>query len=187
VVGEAASGRELLTKASALNPDVVLVNAASIPEVAWLDFVEILAQNSPAMRGVLTSLRDDTEHLGSLLKTATQAMEQPLNKDRLTIALSVTRDAPARTAGSPEKFRGMQMPGAVEPSLRGGSLLSPREHEVLLLLAEGYSNREVAERIFRSVKTVEAYRASVKKKLGLRNRSDIVHYVRELGSQNRTA
>ncbi len=68
-----------------------------------------------------------------------------------------------------------------------GPQLSQREREVLLLLAEGYSNREVAERIFRSVKTVETYRANIKKKLGIRNRADMVRYAREAGLLDRPA
>lgn len=65
--------------------------------------------------------------------------------------------------------------------------LSPREHEVLLLLADGYTNREIAEKIFRSIKTVETYRANIKRKLGLRKRAEIVRYVRAAGLLNRTA
>jgi len=65
--------------------------------------------------------------------------------------------------------------------------LSPREYEILLLLAEGYSNREIAEKIFRSIKTVETYRANIKTKLGLRKHSEIVRYVRQAGPADRTA
>ena len=158
VVGEAASGREALSKASTVNPDVVLVNIRSILDTGWLDFVERLARESPTVRAVLTGHGNDTEHLGSMLESAASATEQLVSK-------------PSGTRGPPST---------------GGSLLSPREHQVLLLLAEGYTNREIAERIFRSVKTVEAYRAHIKKKLGLRNRADIVHYVQSEGLLNRT-
>ena len=75
----------------------------------------------------------------------------------------------------------------VEPWLAGRPRLSPREHEVLLLLADGYTNREIAEKIFRSIKTVETYRANIKRKLELRNRADMVRYVRAAGLLNRTA
>lgn len=187
VVGEAASGRELLTKAPALNPDVVLVNVVSIAEAAWLDFVESLAQRSPTIRAVLTGLGEESEHLSSLLETVVSVMEQPASKDLLTIGLSMRRDAALSFARSPEKLGNTRTPQAMEPSIARGSLLSPREHQVLLLLAEGYSNREIAEGIFRSVKTVETYRSIIKKKLGLRNRADIVRYVRAESSVNRSA
>ena len=64
--------------------------------------------------------------------------------------------------------------------------ISRREREVLLLLAEGHTNREIAKRIFRSIKTVETYRASIKRKLGLRNRAEIFRYVRAAGLLSRT-
>jgi len=187
VVGEAASGRELLSKASALNPDVVFVNMVSIPETAWLDFIEILAQTSPAIKAVLAGPRDETEDLGSLLKTAVSVVEQSVSKDRVMVALSLRRDAALPIARLPDELLEVQAPSATGSPTATVPLLSPREHEVLLLLAEGYTNREIAERIFRSLKTVEAYRANIKKKLGLRNRAEIVLHVRAEGLANRSA
>jgi two-component system response regulator NreC len=186
VVGEAASGRELLSKASALNPDVVSVNVVSIPETGWLDFIEILAQKSPTIKAVLVGPRDDTEDLGSLLKTAVSVVEQSVSQDRVMVGLSLRRDAALPIAGLPHEPRDVQVPRATGPPTAAVPLLSPREHEVLLLLAEGYTNREIAERIFRSSKTVEAYRANIKKKLGLRTRAEIVLYARAQGLANRT-
>jgi len=185
VVGEAASGRELLSKASALNPDFVLVNEVSIPETAWLDFIETLAQKSPTIKAVLAGLRADTEDLGSLLKTAVSVVEQSVSKDRVMVGLSLRRDAALPIVAG--QSRGVQVPRATESPTAAVPLLSPREHEVLLLLAEGYTNREIAEKIFRSSKTVEAYRTNIKKKLGLHTRAEIMLYVRAHGLTNRTA
>jgi DNA-binding NarL/FixJ family response regulator len=61
------------------------------------------------------------------------------------------------------------------------SLLSPRERQVLILLAQGYTNREVAEQIYVSIKTVETHRARIAKKLQLRNRAELIHYAHESG------
>ena len=92
-----------------------------------------------------------------------------------------------QTAQAREKAKILSNSAAApEPPLVRGSLLSPREREVLLLLAKGYTNREIADRIFRSVKTVETYRASIKRKLGLRNRAEIFRYARAAGLLNRT-
>lgn len=188
VAGEAASEAEALSKASALNPDVVLVNMRSIPQTAWLDFVQRLARESPTLRAVLTALPDDAEHLSSLLETVVSMRDQSANRERLTITLSLRRDATLPITGLPAKFQTVQMAAAAKPSSVTGSPLSSRERQVLLLLAEGHSNREIAKMIFRSVKTVEAHRANIKKKLGLRNRADIVSYVRAAGlRRNRTA
>jgi len=110
-----------------------------------------------------------------------------VSEDQLMSALSQRWGATLPTVKRPEEVQHRQPPSATDASLIRGSLLSPREHEVLLLLAEGYANREIAESIFRSVKTVETYRASIKRKLGLRNRAEMVRYVRAVGSLNRTA
>jgi two-component system, NarL family, response regulator NreC len=61
------------------------------------------------------------------------------------------------------------------------SLLSPRERQVLILLAQGHTNREVAEQIYVSIKTVETHRARIAKKLQLRNRADLIRYARKSG------
>ena len=187
VVGEAGSEREALTKASAVNPDIVLLNGRSISETAWPDFAEKLAGGPPKVRALLTALGDDTVHFGSLLETTMSVMERSVSEDQLMSALSQRWGATLPTVKRPEEVQHRQPPSATDASLIRGSLLSPREHEVLLLLAEGYANREIAEKLFRSIKTVETYRANIKRKLGLTNRAEIVRYVRAAGLLNRTA
>jgi two-component system response regulator NreC len=63
-------------------------------------------------------------------------------------------------------------------------LLSPREQEVLKLLAQGYTNQEVGTRLCLSVKTIETYRARIVDKLGLRSRADLTRYALEMGLLN---
>ena len=62
--------------------------------------------------------------------------------------------------------------------------LSPREQEVLKLLAQGYTNQEVATRLYLSVKTIETHRARIVDKLGLRSRADLTRYALEMGLLN---
>jgi two-component system response regulator NreC len=64
---------------------------------------------------------------------------------------------------------------------RGGQMLSPREWQILELLAQGYTNREIAESLPISVKTVETHRARIVEKLGLRSRAELVRFALELG------
>ena len=67
------------------------------------------------------------------------------------------------------------------PSVRGLDKLSRREREVLDLLAQGFAQREVGERLGLSIKTVETYRARLREKLGINSRSDLVRYAIEAG------
>ena len=60
-------------------------------------------------------------------------------------------------------------------------MLSQREREVLCLVAQGYMNKDIAERLHLSVKSVETYRARIAEKLGLRSRADLVRYALEVG------
>jgi two-component system response regulator NreC len=182
IVGEAAGGQEALSKASAINPDVVLVGVSSVLQTAWLSFCERIARESRSVKAVLTVRGEDTENLRSLIDTVATLMERPISKDRLTIISPrgempppITMPAHSGASGKKEE---------TTPQLRKKGRLSERERQILLLLAEGYNNREIADRIFRSVKTVEAYRANIRRKLGLQNRAEIVQYVRAQNSQN---
>ena len=109
-----------------------------------------------------------------------------MSENHPTHELSSRQDASPPMARLPQ-LPHRRTPGATETQPSRGPRLSPREHEVLLLLADGYTNREIAEKIFRSIKTVETYRANIKRKLELHNRSEIVRYVRAAGLLNRTA
>jgi DNA-binding NarL/FixJ family response regulator len=183
IVCEAVSGQEALSKASTVNPDVVLVGVSSVLQTAWLSFCSRIARESRSLRAVLSVRGEDAEHLRSLVDTVVTLIEKPISNDRLTIISPrgemppppITRPAHPEASGKKER---------TTPPLKKEGRLSERERQILLFLAEGYNNREIAARIFRSVKTVEAYRANIRRKLGLQNRAEIVQFVRAQGSQN---
>jgi DNA-binding NarL/FixJ family response regulator len=114
---------------------------------------------------------------GYVVKTAADAMLisaiRTVSQGRTFVDASLAKGHAAGARGGEAGL----IPSA---SAKVGSL-SPREHEVLELLAQGYTNQEIAGRLSLSVKTVETYRARITDKLGLRTRADITRYALEIG------
>ncbi|MET0851208.1 MAG: response regulator transcription factor [Candidatus Rokuibacteriota bacterium] len=175
VVAEAGDGLEALRQAQDTHPDVAIVDI-SMPELSGIDAIERLRRRSAGTRVLILTMHDDVAYAraalaagasghivkdveGAELLTAIRAV----HRGRTVVHL--TREAGATTtAVEPEE------PG---PRPVGPDVLSERERQVLTLVAQGHTNREVADRLSLSVKTVETYRARLSEKLGLRTRAEL--------------
>jgi DNA-binding NarL/FixJ family response regulator len=182
VVGEAADGHETVRGVGQTRPDVLLLDL-SMPGPPSARLVERLQQDCPETRVLVLTIHDDPAYFrvmlavgvaGYLIKTAAGpellTAIRTIHQGRTFFGLSLTdRLVPAllnRQTGLPD--------GPVHQ-------LSPREQEVLLQLAPGYTNQQIAGRLSLSIKTVETYRARIADKLGLRGRADMVRYAMEKG------
>jgi len=185
VVGEAASGKAVLEKAGELNPDVVVMDL-SMPELNGLQATELLRTRHPAIKVVVLTAHEDESYLTQLCKAgaAGYVLKRSAGDD-LVQAI--------RMAARGQVY--------VEPALAGKALarlatgpsasqetthapLSDREKEVLSLIAWGCSNKEAADKLEVSVKTVETYRVRIADKLGLRSRTELVKYALRQGWLN---
>jgi len=188
VVGEAADGHEALCQAREANPDVLTLDL-TMPGGGGLEILERVRQACPQTRVLVLTMHEDPSYLRAVLAAggsgyvAKSAVDGELiaairsvaqGRTFVTINLSdsetqqVLGDRATRTASAP----------------RAPVQLSPREQEVLKLLAQGYTNQEVGTRLHLSVKTIETYRARVVDKLGLRSRADLTRYALEMGLLN---
>jgi two-component system, NarL family, response regulator NreC len=188
VVGEVADGHEALRQAREANPDVLTLDL-TMPGGGGLKTLEGLRQACPQTRVLVLTMHEDPSYLravlaaGGLGYVAKSAVDGELlaairsvsqGRTFVTINLSdsetqqVLGDRAIRTASAP----------------RAPLQLSPREQEVLKLLAQGYTNQEVGTRLCLSVKTIETYRARIVDKLGLRSRADLTRYALEMGLLN---
>jgi DNA-binding NarL/FixJ family response regulator len=180
VVGEAANGREVIFKARELKPDVVVMDL-SMPELNGLQATEKLKAESPGIKVVALTANEDESYLSQLCKVG--AVGYVLKRsagDELVKAIGVVSEggvyfepALASKALARQLSGGKTEAGAVE--------LSEREKEVLVSLAWGYSNKEIAGQLGLSVKTVETYKVRIGEKLGLRSRTKMVQYALRQG------
>lgn len=181
VVGQAGDGAQLLELTRTRQPDLVVVDL-SMPVLGGLEATRRLKAEFPGLRIIVLTMHEDGGYLGSAVQAGADgyilkrsASELLLDAIR-TVAAGQTWCDPALAA----KVLQPEIEAQVRPRT-GAPQLSEREEQVLRLLAWGYANKEVADKLNLSVKTVETYRQRITEKLGLRGRVEMVRYARQQG------
>jgi DNA-binding NarL/FixJ family response regulator len=178
VVGEAADGREALAVIEQERPDVVLMDV-TMPELSGLEAAERVRERFPDVRILIVSMHANPMYVsralqvgasGYVLKTA-DAGELEEAVRRVSRGLTYLCPAAARAL---EKARERGAEGE-EPAL------TPRQREILQLVAEGHSTRKIAGKLGLSVKTVETHRAHLMERLGIRDVAGLVRYAVRVG------
>jgi len=176
VVGEAKNGIEAVDQARTLRPDVVLMDI-DMPELSGLEAMKrIVAARLPS-RVLILSLYDDEDLIASCLDAGATGY---VLKDGPTSQLIFAIEAAHRG----ERYMSPRALSAVVEHARDGGkgtgtrydLLTDREREVLRLLADGFSSKDLALRLQLSVKTVDAHKYNLMRKLDIHNRADLVKY-----------
>ena len=176
VVGEARSAEEALEMAPRLRPDLVLLDI-DLPGMSGIDAVRELAPRLPDTRVVMLTVSTDRRDLLDAVRLgAAGYLTKDLSGDALLRAVRGIRrgDLPMSRVHAAvvvdHLTRGARSPGSAGTGL--DAVLSSREQEVLRLLAEGMTDREIAAALSISPRTVESHVSSVLRKLGVRNRAE---------------
>ena len=187
VVGEAANGKEVLVKARELKPDVVVMDL-SMPELNGLQATERLKAERPEMKVVALTAHEDESYLRQLCKVgaAGYVLKRSAGDELVKAIGTVAKGGVHFEATLASKALARQVTGSPMKGESHTSELSEREKEVLITLAWGYSNKEIAGRLNLSVKTVETYKLRIGEKLGLRSRTEMVQYALRQGWLNET-
>lgn len=174
VVGEAGDGQAAVQRAQQLRPDVVVMDV-SMPRLSGLRAIAVLKESCPDVQ-VLTFTRHLAHgYLQQVLEAG--ASGYVVKHSRATDLLRGIR-----TVGAGGKFLDPAVTASAITAVRGDrhrvqrDAISPREEEVLRLIAAGYSNKEVADRLGVSVKTVETHKMHGMEKLGMSSRVDLVRF-----------
>ena len=184
VVAEAQDGIEAVEKVRSAQPDVAILDL-TMPRSGGLDAIQHIVTAEPAPHVLLLTMHEDPAYLRTALAAgaAGYVLKKSVDADLLSAIRAVHRGR--RYVDS--ELAGVLVQDALVGKKRktdsGGRrhVLSERESQVLKLVAEGFSSREIAEHISISTKTVEAYRARFATKLGLKSRAQIVEYALNLG------
>lgn len=178
VVGEAANGREVVRLAREIQPDVVLMDIA-MPLLNGIDAAEQIRKADDRIGLVILTMHADEEYLlralnagvkGYLLK---ESAEQDLLRAVLTVAQGKPFFSPAITQTLLEDYMRVLKQHSLSDSFE---LLTNREREILQLLAEGKTNKDVAQLLNVAVSTVESHRINLMQKLNLHNTAELVLY-----------
>jgi len=178
VVGEAGNGRQAVEMARELQPDVVVLDI-SMPELNGLDATRQILQVSPGSEILILTLHDSEQLAEEVLKAGVRAyiLKSDAAQDLVAAVSALQRHTPLFTS----KIAGMVLEGFLHSTKasKGAQMaveLTAREREIVQLLAEGKSNKEVATILGISVKTAETHRANVMHKLGLHSTAELVRY-----------
>ena len=179
VVGEASNGREAVRLVKTLKPDVALFDIA-MPELNGLDAARRLSAECPEVRILILSMHTDPGYVREAMQAGTAGyVLKDAGVEELELAI--------RAALRGERYLDPRVSKQViEGYVRGleapeGPELTPRQREILQLIAEGRSTREIAQRLHVSVKTVETHRAQLMDRLGIRDVAGLTRYAIRIG------
>jgi len=177
VVGEAADGQEAYEKILKLRPDIAVLDI-SIPHLNGIDLALRLEQEAPDIRVVILTMHKSEEFVTRALRAGVRGYVLKDNAlEELIECIKTVYDDNVFLSNSVTKLvvNGF-VNGLKEKDDASAEAISSREREVLQLLAEGQSNKDISAALNLSVKTVETHRANIMHKLGLKNIADLVLY-----------
>ncbi len=183
IVGEAEDGRESVRLAEALSPDLILMDL-SMPKMTGIEAISEIKKRSTDIKIVVLTVHGGEEYVLSALEAGADGyVLKDANRDELTTAIRKVLEG--KRYLSPD-VSGKVIEGYLEgkTALRkktSWDTLTPREREILKLIAEGYKNREMAEALFISPKTVQKHRANLMEKLNLHNAVALTVFAIEKG------
>ncbi len=181
VVGEALNGREALELAESLQPDVVLMDI-TMPEMDGLEATKQLKTRFPHINVLVLTMHRSDDYFFEMLKVgASGYILKGAKTSELINAVRIVQGGevflyPSMTQKLVQGY--LQLANWED---EGEPSLSPREKEIFRLLAEGYSNKEIAEKLVISPSTVHSHRGNLMDKLGLGNRRELIQYARKRG------
>ncbi|MCV6824196.1 MULTISPECIES: response regulator transcription factor [Halocynthiibacter] len=174
VIGTLTNGRELIDQVETLAPDVILLDL-NMPEMGGLSAAEIVLEIRPEARILILSMHDTPEYISTALSHGARGY---LLKDVPTEEIKTAIDTVMK-GGS---YLCTGATAAIEPKTHDGRMpLTSREQTILLELAQGRSNKEVANSLNISVRTVETHRKNIKRKLGISSTAGLTRYAMEHG------
>jgi DNA-binding NarL/FixJ family response regulator len=179
VVGEAQNGREAVSLAVKLKPSVAVLDL-SMPELNGLEATRQIRKEVPETEVLVFSMYESEQFVRDLLAAGARGyvLKSDVTTQLLIAVETVARHKPFFTSEVAERvLEGFLKLGELSGGEGSASgILTPREREIVQLLAEARSNKEVSTILGISVKTVETHRASIMRKLGISSIVDLVHY-----------
>jgi len=181
LAGEATNGEEALRLAGELLPDILVLDL-SMPDIDGIQVTRKIRSGLPGIKILILTVHEDEALLREAIKAGASgyilkhAAEAELISAIHTVQIGDIYVHPRMIRALLEKTDRPPVQTAAP-----AELLTPRETDVLRLIVQGYTNRQIAEELRLSVRTVEGHRANLTEKLGLHSRVELVRYAREHG------
>jgi DNA-binding NarL/FixJ family response regulator len=178
VIAEAATGRDAVDIATRLQPDIVVIDLG-LPDLNGLDATRKILKESPRTEVLVLTMHHSEELVRDVLQAGARGyvLKSDADASLITAIDSLRQHQPFLTSTVTQFVLDDYLRRADgDDSGEARTVVTPREREIIQLLAEGRSNKEAALTLGISVKTIEAHRANLMRKLHLRSLSDLVRY-----------
>jgi DNA-binding NarL/FixJ family response regulator len=179
VVGEADDGVAACQKAHELHPDIVLMDI-SMPGLSGAEATSKITASSPECKVIALTAHKATGYLSELFRAGASGyvIKQAASDELIEAIETVAAGGRYIDLASQKLFVNSQAGNLVSRGESPGKELSQREIQVLALIANGYTNKEIANKLAISVKTVETHKANAMRKVDLTSRAEVVDYAR---------
>jgi DNA-binding NarL/FixJ family response regulator len=175
VVAEATDGEQAVERTLADHPDLAILDI-SMPRMTGLQAAREITRRRPEVRVLMLSMHDNEQYLFEAIKVGASGyvLKTAVDRDLVEACRAAVRGEPFLYPGAVRAL----MREYLERAQAGETLheLTPREEEVVKLVAEAHTNEEIAELLHISKKTVERHRANILEKLGMRDRVELTRY-----------
>lgn len=177
VVAEAGDGAEAVEKALAEEVDLAILDVA-MPRMTGLQAARELTRRRPELRILILSMYDNEQYFFEALKAGASGyvLKSVADRDLVEACRATMRGEPFLYPAAVTALIREHLERTKDGDALSGDTLTPRESEIVKLVAEGYSSKEIADMLVISVKTVERHRANILEKLGLRDRVALTRY-----------
>ncbi|MFF6879833.1 MULTISPECIES: response regulator transcription factor [Streptomyces] len=182
VVAEAGDGAEAIELARTRDVDLAVLDI-TMPRLTGLQAARELATARPGLRILMLTMHDNEQYFFQALKAGASGyvLKSVADRDLVAACRAAMRDEPFLYPGAVTALIRNYLDRARQGQEDPDRILTPREEEVLKLVAEGNSSKEIADLLFISIKTVQRHRANLLQKLGLRDRLDLTRYAIRAG------
>ena len=174
VIAEAADGAEAKEIAIRERPDLAILDVR-MPKLTGLQATREIKQQAPDVRILILSMHDDERYLFEALKAGAggYVLKAQADTDLVDAVRALQHGEPCLTSAAQ---RSLVRAWIADDATGPAEPLTPREQEVLKLIAEAHTNKEIGEILHLSAKTVESHRGNLLRKLGMRDRVELVRY-----------
>ncbi|MFC4159366.1 response regulator transcription factor [Chitinimonas lacunae] len=174
VVGEAGSGAEALALAETVQPDLMLVDVG-MKDMSGIQLTSLLHGRHPTLRVLILSMYDHPEYVTSAARSGARGyVLKDAGSQEIIAAIKAV-------AAGGNYYSAAVVQAALAPAAPAEAALTEREREVLILLAQGLSNKAAARQLGISVRTAETHRLSLRRKLGIESTTGLVRFALERG------
>jgi DNA-binding NarL/FixJ family response regulator len=177
VVAEATDGEEAVALALSEDVDLAILDI-SMPRKTGLQAAREITHRKPEVRALILSMHDNEQYLFEAIKAGASGyvLKSAVDRDLVEACRAAMRGEPFLYPGGVRALMREYVERARAGDVLRSELLTPREEEIVKLVAEAHTNEEIGELLFISKKTVERHRANILEKLGMRDRVELTRY-----------